>query len=114
MSPNLYGTNNQLRAAAVDKWVGVKGAPDSGGRGGAKTLFVYLILLSYLILKVKIKNKIAARNSGGGGEPPFVFLPPAGILGEPFYKIFQNVGPCGHIKGTLLQNIPKCWPLRAY
>ena len=31
-------------------------------------------------------------------------LAPAGILGEPFYKIFQNFGPCGHIKGTLLQN----------
>ena len=32
-------------------------------------------------------------------------LAPAGILGEPFYKIFQNVGPCGHLKGALLQNI---------
>ena len=31
-------------------------------------------------------------------------LAPAGILREPFYKIFQNVGPCGHIKGALLQN----------
>ena len=31
-------------------------------------------------------------------------LAPAGILGEPFYKIFQKFGPCGHIKGALLQN----------
>ena len=31
-------------------------------------------------------------------------LAPSGILGEPFYKIFQNFGTCGHIKGTLLQN----------
>ena len=31
---------------------------------------------------------------------------PAGILREPFYKIFKKKGPCGHIKGTLLQNIP--------
>ena len=41
-------------------------------------------------------------------------LAPVGILGEPFYNIFQNVGPCGHIRGTLLQHIPKIWPLRAY
>ena len=27
---------------------------------------------------------------------------------------FQNVGPCGHIRGTLLQNIQKCWPQRVY
>ena len=27
---------------------------------------------------------------------------------------FQNFAPCGHIRGTLLQNIPKFWPLRAY
>ena len=33
-------------------------------------------------------------------------LAPAGILREPFYKIFQRVGPCGHIKRALLQNIP--------
>ena len=31
-------------------------------------------------------------------------LAPAGILREPFYKIFQKFGPCGHIKGALLQN----------
>ena len=41
-------------------------------------------------------------------------LAPAGILGEPFYNIFQIFGPCGHIRGTLLQNIPKVWPLRVY
>merc|ERR1712110_1040471 len=29
----------------------------------------------------------------------------AGILGEPVHKIFQKFGPCGHIRGTLLQNI---------
>ena len=33
---------------------------------------------------------------------------------KPFYNIFQIVGPCGHIKGTLLQHIPKFCPLRAY
>ena len=33
------------------------------------------------------------------------FLAPAGILGEPFYKILQIFGPCGHIRVTLLQNI---------
>ena len=31
-------------------------------------------------------------------------LAPAGILREPFYKIFQIFGPCGHLKGALLQN----------
>jgi len=41
-------------------------------------------------------------------------MAPAGILREPFYKIFQKFGPCGHIKRTLLQNIQKIWPLRAY
>ena len=41
-------------------------------------------------------------------------MAPAGILGEPFYKKFQNVGPYGHVRGAFLQNIPKCWPLRAY
>ena len=33
---------------------------------------------------------------------------------KPFYKIFQKIGPCGHIRGALLQNIPKFRPLRAY
>ena len=31
--------------------------------------------------------------------------------------VFENIpifGPCGHIKGALLQNIQICWPLRAY
>ena len=56
---------------------------------------------------------------------------PAGILREPFYKIFkkkencehikwamlqhlQKKGPCGHIKGAILQNIQKKKNLRAY
>ena len=30
---------------------------------------------------------------------------PAGIFSEPFYKIFLKKGPCGHIKGALLQHI---------
>ena len=33
----------------------------------------------------------------------FQKIAPAGILGEPFYKIFQNIGPCGRIKGAILQ-----------
>ena len=56
-------------------------------------------------------GRTGAKSSGGASWPlrayqgnPFTkyskILAPAGILREPFYKIFQNFGPCGHIKGT--------------
>ena len=35
-------------------------------------------------------------------------------IGFAAYQIFRPKGPCGHIKGALLQNIQKKAPLREY
>ena len=56
--------------------------------------------LSYL-------SSLSKRDLKPSGIHFLKILAPAGILGEPFYKKIQKFGPCGHIRGTLLQNIPK-------
>ena len=65
-------------------------------------------------LDVSYLSSLSKRDLKPSGTQILKLLPPAGILREPFYKIFQKIGPCGHIRGTLLQNIPTFWPLRAY
>ena len=52
-------------------------------------------------------STVSKRDLKPSGTQILNLLAPAGILRQPFYKIFQKSGPCGHIKGALLQNIKK-------